>query len=126
MDISSKGDAISGPLWSVNSIGNAHRIWVICIGSQEVLFMIICISYTVLSASEVAFSILIGDGPSLELNFEWFSLKILAYIKLERTYGKSRMEKRLKLESSGQNENGQLVWDGYFQLESFQWKLVHQ
>ena len=84
MDISSKGDAISGPLWSVNSIGNAHRIWVICIGSQEVLFMIICISYTVLSASEVAFSILVVDGPSLELTFEWVSLKILAYMKLER------------------------------------------
>ena len=84
MDISSKGDAISGPLWSVNSIGNAHRIWVICIGSQEVLFMIICISYTVLSASEVALSILVVDGPSLELTFEWVSLKILAYIKLER------------------------------------------
>ena len=82
MDISSKGDAISGPLWSVNSIGNAHRIWLICIGPQEVLDMIICLSYTVLSASEVAFSILVVDGPSLEL--EWVSLKILAYMKLER------------------------------------------
>jgi len=37
--------------------------------------MIICISYTVLSASEIAFSILVFDGPSLELNSELDSLK---------------------------------------------------